>query len=209
MLFDVPAAEDESPSVRTSRHRVTIDLRGMERRIRAFATARSMTMAACVRRAIDAVLADDGGFSDAAQVVADHVGDGPPVKVTLRLPAIHARLLAMRARKAETSQGEYVASLIEGAPPLPQMPDHAEVLKALCESTSNLSALSVDLHAAIRSLGRSPVGDLEQCRASLNRLEDLVGEHVRTASKLIADVKATRRPILTSGGKRRRSAGPA
>jgi hypothetical protein len=209
MLFNGADAEVDSRPAGACRHRVTIDLRGMEKRLQIFATARRLTMAASVRQAIEAMLADDGGFGDRAPAVADRAGDGPQVKVTLRLPATHTRLLAMRARKADVSQGAYVAGLIAGAPLAPRMPDHAEVLKALCQSTSTLAALFVDLHAVTRSMGRDAIGDLAQHRASLSRLEAVVGEHVRLASKLIADVKATRRLPTSSGNKRSRSEGPA
>ena len=42
------------------RHRVTIDLRGTDERLQAFAAARHLTIAASVRRAIDSMLAGDG-----------------------------------------------------------------------------------------------------------------------------------------------------
>jgi hypothetical protein len=206
-LFDGLAAEADSPSASACRHRVTIDLRGMGERLHAFASARRMTMAGSVRRALEAMLADEGEIGDPPSVVADRAGDGPQVKVTLRLPAIHVRLLVMRARRADVSQGEYVAGLIEGAPLAPKMPDHAEVLKALCQSTSNLAALCVHLHALTRSSGRDAGGDLVPHRASLSRLEDVVGVHVRLASKLIADIKATRRLPRPSGVKRSGSQG--
>lgn len=164
-------------------------------------------MAASVRRAIEAMLAVGREFDDAPFVVADRDGDGPQVKVTIRLPAIHGRLLATRARRADVSQGAYVAGLIEGAPLAPKMPDHAEVLQALCQSTSNLAALAVHLHALGRTSGRGAHVDLAPHCASLNRLEDIVSEHVRLASRLIADIKATRRLPRPSSVKRSRCEG--
>lgn len=208
MLFDGLAHEDNSSSADAYRQRVTINLRGTEERLHAFAAARRMTLAASVRLAIEAMLAGQGEIGDFASVVADRGGEGPQVKVTLRLPAIHVRLLAMRARRADVSQGEYVAGLIEGAPLATKMLDHAEVLKALCQSTSNLAALAVHLHALARSVARGACGDLLPDRASLNRLEDVVGEHVRLASKLIADIKATRRLPRPSAVRRSKSEGP-
>jgi hypothetical protein len=201
MLFAVPTVEDGSPSAGACRYRVTVDLRGMAAQLQAFATARRMTLAASVRRAIKVMLVDGGEIDDGTPVVTYRAGDVPNVKVTLRLPAVHAQLLAMRARKADASQGAYVAGLLEGAPLAPRMPDRTQVLKALCQSTSNLAALSVDLHVVIRSFGGSAAGDLVQHHARLSRLEDVVGEHIRVASKLLADVRATRRLPTAPGGK--------
>lgn len=177
----------------SSRHRATVDLRGIEDRLQAFATARRLTIAATVRRAVDALLADDGEQGADAPETADRADDGPLVKVTLRLPALHALLLARRARKADVSQGDYVASLIEGTPLAPRTPDHGGMVAALSGSTASLAALCVDLHAMIRLLRSSAVGDLSRHEASLGRLEIAVGEHVRLASQLIAEVTAHRR----------------
>lgn len=102
-----------------SSRRVTIDLRSPAERLQAFAAARRMTIAASVRRVIDSMLASEGEADNDAQLIAESVVDGPVVKVTRRLPPIHARLIAMRALRAEVSQGEYVAGLVDGTPPAP------------------------------------------------------------------------------------------
>jgi len=175
-----------------SRRRATVDLRGMEERLQAFATARRLTVAATVRRALDALLASEGKPSDDAAMVADRADDGPLVKVSLRLPALHTRLLAWRARKADVSQGDYVAGLIEGTPRMPPMPDHVEVVAALNRSTSGLAALCLDLHAVTRLVRRDGVTNLGQHEASMSRLESTVIEHVRLASQLIAEVNRHR-----------------
>jgi hypothetical protein len=176
-----------------SRHRATIDLRGIEERLQAFATARRMTIAATVRRALGALLADEGEPGDGTPAIADRAADGPLVKVTLRLPTAHTRLLAWRARKADVSQGDYIAGLIEGTPLTPRMSDHREVVAALTRSTSSLAALCLDLHAVTRVLRCGAVSDLGPHEASLSRIEITVSEHVRMASQLMAEVKANRR----------------
>ena len=76
----------------------------------------------------------------------ESAASGPVVKVTLRLPPAHARLIAIRARRADVSQGEYVAGLVEGTPPTPLMPRHGEVVAELSRSTSIMAALGVDLN---------------------------------------------------------------
>ena len=174
-----------------SGHRVTIDLRGTEERLHAFAAARHLTIAASVRRAIDSMLTSAGEADNDTQAIAESVADGSVVKVTLRLPPTNARLIALRARKADISQGEYVAGLVDGVPPAPLMPARGEVVSALAQSTSVLSALSVDLKVVARLMRSSVATDPEQHRANFELLSDVVREHVVLAAQLIADVKST------------------
>jgi len=87
-----------------SRDRVTVDLRGAGSVVHQWAMAQGLTVAAFVRRAVLKM----------AEAAVDPAESCPPVstadrrhllKVTLRLPAAHALLLAMRARAADVSQG--------------------------------------------------------------------------------------------------------
>jgi hypothetical protein len=128
------------------------------------------------------------------------------VKVTLRLPATHARLIALRARKADISQGEYVAGLVDGVPPAPLMPARGEVVSALAQSTSVLSALSLDLKVVARLMRSGATTDPEQHRANFELLSDVVREHVVLASQLVADVKSTRHTRLCACNKGNSSA---
>ena len=189
-----------------SGHRVTIDLRGTEERLHAFAAARHLTIAASVRRAIDSMLASTGEADNDVLTIAESVANGPVVKVTLRLPPTHARLIALRARKADISQSEYVAGLVDGMPPAPLMPARGEVVSALAQSTSVLSALSVDLKVVARLMRSGAAADPEQHRANFELLSDVVREHVVLASQLIADVRSTGHPLLRARNKGNRFA---
>ena len=182
-------------------HRVTIDLRGTEERLHAFATARHLTIAASVRRAIDAMLTSEGVNDSDLHLVAEPLVDGPVVKVTLRLPTVQARLIAMRARKADISQGEYVAGLVDGTPPAPLMAARVEVVAALAQSTSVLSALGVDLKVVARLLRSGAATDSEQHRANIEMLTDVLRDHVALTSQLVADVKSTGRGRLPARNK--------
>lgn len=204
-----PVAQEHGTVTRPSRHRATIDLRGTEERLQAFAAARHLTLAASVRRAVDAMLATDGELGEVAPVVADAAADGPLVKVTLRLPAVHVRLLALRARKADVSQGEYVAGLIEGTPLAPRLPDHSEVVAALIRSTSSLAALSVDLCSVARMLRAGLVSDAVQPLATIDQIGEAVRSHVKLASQLLADVDGTRRHPSLAWGQRSRPESPS
>ena len=122
----------------------------------------------------------------------DSAGGTQAVKVTLRLSASHAVVLASRARVADVSQGTYVARLIDDAPVQPLAPDHTRAVAALMASTDRLAALSADLNAFMRLLGRTPESELERYRASIRSLADDVREHLASAAALVALLRAAR-----------------
>ncbi len=129
--------------------------------------------------------------SNAGPGAADRGGD--KIKVTLRLPAAHAATLASRARAAAVAQGDYVCGLLDGAAPAPLPLDHAESVRALMGSTDRLAAMSVDLNAFARLLGRVPTAQLEPYRATLRSLADDVRKHLALSATLIAELKPARK----------------
>ncbi len=90
----------------------------------------------------------------------DCAADTQAIRVTLRMSGSHAVTLASRARAADVSQGTYVARLIDGTPAQPLSPDHTQAITALMASTDRLAALSVDLNAFMRLLGRAQKSEL-------------------------------------------------
>lgn len=182
---------DATSRAAAMRDRVTIDLRGIRPQLQAQAAKRQMTAAALVRRAVTAMLdaapCDEGGSGP-----IDSASGTQVVKVTLRLPPAHAVLLASRARVADLSQGMYVARLIDGTPAQPRAPDHTRAVGALMASTDRLAALSADLNAFMRFLGRTPRSELEPYRASIRSLAGDVRVHLASAAALVAALRATR-----------------
>jgi len=82
-------------------------------------------------------------------------------KVTLRMPPMYAALLARRARAADVAQGQYVCAPLDGAPASPLPADHSAAVAALRASTDRVAAMSVDLNAFLRLLGRVPNKQLD------------------------------------------------
>jgi hypothetical protein len=182
---------DAAQTAAAMRDRVTVDLRGIRPQLQAQAAKRQMTAAALVRRAVTAML--DGAPRDAGDSgPIDSASGTPVVKVTLRLPVAHAVLLASRARVADVSQGAYVAQLIDGTPAQPRAPDHTQAVAALMASTDRLAALSADLNAFMRLVGRTPRSELEPYRASIRSLANDVRVHLASAAALVAALRATR-----------------
>jgi hypothetical protein len=184
-------SDDEVQTATAMRDRVTVDLRGIRPHLQAQAAKRQMTAAALVRRAVTAMRDDapcDAGESESI----DGASGTQVVKVTLRLPVAHAVVLASRARVADVSQGSYVARLIDGTPAQPQAPDHTQAVVALMASTDRRAALSADLNAFMRLLGRAPRSKLEPYRASIRSLAKDVCVHLASAATLMASLRATR-----------------
>jgi len=173
------------------RDRVTVDLRGLRPQLLTQAAKCHMTAAAWVRRAVTAML-DDAPCDAVDREPIDGTSGTQVVKVTLRLPVAHAVVLASRARVADVSQGTYIARLIDGSPPPPRALDHTRVVAALMASTDRLAALSADLNAFMRLLGRAPRSELEPYRASILSLAGDVRVHLASASALVAALRATR-----------------
>jgi negative regulator of replication initiation len=182
---------DAARTTAAMRDRVTVDLRGIRPQLQAQAAKRQMTAAALVRHAVAAMLDDAQGNADESGSIDGAIGT-QVVKVTLRLPVAHAVVLASRARVADVSQGSYVARLIDCTPAQPLAPDHIQAVAALMASTDRLAALSADLNAFMRLLGRTPRSELEPYRASIRSLAGDVRVHLASAATLVAALRATR-----------------
>jgi hypothetical protein len=174
------------------RDRVTVDLRGLGEQLHVLATTQGTSSAALVRTSLRALL-DNSHSGDAHEIdIGYRAPIGKVVKVTLRLPAAHAFLLARRARAADVSQGDYVVGLLDGAPCVPPSPDHAQAIAALARSTDQLAVISTDLNAFMRLVGRVPRSELERYRAGILTLADDVRRHLAVAASSIAELKPAR-----------------
>jgi hypothetical protein len=180
-----------------SRDRVTVDLRGVGERLRSQAAARRMTTGAFVRRAVALQL--DGTANDSPELAPAPVG--PVVKLTLRVSAAHAVALATRARQAETSQGAYVAGLLDGMPPPPVPADRADAIAALVASTDQLA----DISALTRLLRQAKVEAAARYRQRLDDLFNEVRQHLKQAADLfsVAHPAAPRRASPGTAGRPR------
>lgn len=178
-----------------TRDRVSVDLRGFGPRLRERAAQRGMAPAALLRKVAMALLDDEHGLADEGGVAREStpVRGGAKVKVTLRLPAVHAAMLASRARAATVAQGDYVRGMLDGAAPPPLPPDHGASVRVLLASTDRLAVLTVDLNAFTRMLARVPASQLEPYRASLRSLVDDVRKHLALSAALMAELRPARK----------------
>ncbi|EHR69783.1 hypothetical protein BurJ1DRAFT_0907 [Burkholderiales bacterium JOSHI_001] len=173
------------------RDRVCIDLRGLGAQLQARADACGMTTAALVRSSLIHHLSESSDEPDALIVAGAPKDDC--LKVTLRIPVGYALLLARRARKAETSQGRYVAGLLDGFPPRPITPALEQVVSALVGSTYQLAALSGDINAHLRALRAGERGGFDLYRVNSEPVPGLIQRHLSLASQVVAALQPERR----------------
>jgi hypothetical protein len=173
--------------------------------LRAHALSRGKTTAAVVREAVVALLDETGGPDEPEEWAGST--DAHSVKVTVRMGATHAQLLAHRARRVGVSQGSYMAGLLEGQPPVQQAVNHNAAVAALADSTQKLAAMSSDIRALIRLLSQGSTAEAEKYRSSMTSLSSEVRVHLERASCLVAELTASRSRAmrLTSGRSRRRA----
>lgn len=173
-----------------SRDRVTVDLRGAGSLVQARAMAQGLTVAAFVRRAV-MTLAEVPVDSTKTRSIAPSEAEQGLIKVTLRLTADHAVLLARRARSAEVSQGRYVAGLLEGVPPPRTAPDRREAIAALAKSTDQLAVMSTDLQTVLRLIRTASPERAEPFRGKVKTLVEDVRAHLDLACRYLADLPHT------------------
>ena len=171
-----------------SRDRVTVDLRGAGSVVQARATEQGLTVAAFVRRAL-MTMAETPVETMELHPVAPGDAERRLLKVTLRLPAAHALLLAVRARSADVSQGSYVAGLLDGEPPPRAASDRRESIAALAKSTDQLAVISSDMHMFLRLLRAGTPERAEPYRARMQSLVDDIRAHLDVACRYLADLQ--------------------
>jgi hypothetical protein len=172
------------------RDRVTLDLRGIGPALRAHAEARNTPVASVVRKLVVAQLAlleppsERRAPREAAQMPSKK-----SVKLTVRLPSHVAEQVTRGAQASGGSYGEYLTTLIEGAPASPSFSDRREALTKLGSSTDRLAAVFVDL----KHLGRLMNGSGDTAtHLALDGLAPIVAElreHLALASRVVSELK--------------------
>lgn len=176
---------------RSSRERVTIDLRGIGEAVRAAAVGRKQTLAAFAR---DALVAAAGSQAHAAERLELQLQPSQGTrKLHLRMPTRQAETLVLNARRLGLSYGGYVGRLVVGTP-LPVPAAHREVDRAaLWNSTDQLAVLAGDINAVIRLIRLGKPGEAAQAYGDhMAGLEADVRRHIDLASRLMATMEDAR-----------------
>ena len=135
--------------------------------------------------------APDGPTLDnATQTVVDSAAIGTrTVKLGFRISADLSALLTARARECGLSQAAYLARLIAGSP----TPSH-DLVVTLGSSADQLATVSADLNELIRVLRRDASSSGPSVEQLLKPLTDDVREHLRLASRVVAELRPARTP---------------
>ncbi|MCX2865535.1 hypothetical protein OOZ63_27305 [Paucibacter sp. PLA-PC-4] len=198
-----------SRSGSNSRERLTIDFRRHGPALTAVARSRRMSAAALARsvlgewldaQAVDASSVGAMGTVSAASVQLHE--DAPFAKVTLRMPAARAAMLARAARAAELSQGMYVSQLLDAQASEDSLDSSPRALvSSLVRSNAKLAALNSGLKALGRALEQSSSPEAARLDALVAGLTAAVGQHLASVAPQIAAVPASwRRPVRKPDG---------
>ena len=172
--------------VRSSRDRVTIDLRGIGQAVRAAAAGRGQTLAAYARAAL--VAAADSLPPATPWRAAPVAGPRPPIKIHLRTDELEAEALVLKARLLGLSYGEYVGRLVVGTPLPAQVAQRAADRAALQASTDHVAVLAREISEVLR-LARTvrSTEEMKQRAGHLHNLAADVRRHLDLASSFLAD----------------------
>jgi hypothetical protein len=176
---------------RSSRDRVTIDLRGIGDTVRDAAVRQSQTLAAFVR---DALVAAVGTHSPAIERLHPQVPHSRTMtKLHLRMHDHEAEALVVNATLLGLSYGAYVGRLVLGTPlPAPVAQRDAD-RAALRQSTDQLAVLAGDINAMFRMIRQGKGSEAaREYGDSLRGLEGDVRRHLEVASRLVAALEDTR-----------------
>jgi hypothetical protein len=183
----------------TAHHFVTVDMRGLKATLVARAQAERVSVSVLVRGAV----ARDLGLADAGcEVACEPKQMAPPsaasvsqpmVKLSIRMTAEEARLLAAGARDAGLSRGAYLAGLVANVPVLSAGGGRGEHIAALMASSAELSTLSRNIHRLTALLHQANVEASRPYREMLDALAGDVRRHLQQASRILADLQPGRR----------------
>ncbi|RVT49586.1 hypothetical protein [Rubrivivax albus] len=177
---------------RSSRDRLSVDLRGLKAPLLARAQAQRLTPSAFIRGMLAAQL---GPPQDAAS----HPTSTSPtrvrasrVRLSLRMGAAEARRIHEGARRSGVSVGDYLSGLAAGVPVFTDGGTRQAHVGALMASTAELATLSRHLHRLATLLASGNVEAARPYRAMLASLNADVRRHLALASTVLADLQPRR-----------------
>ena len=178
---------------RTSRDRISVDLRGLRAALFEQARARGVSPSDLVRAALTTALdqAEPSITERSAPGTVESSEDR--VRLSLRMNRSEALATIAAARVAGLSPGAFVAGLIAGVPVLTSGTARAEHLASLIASSAELSTLCRNLHRLTSLLRQGSVRAAQEYRDMLDTVADDVREHLTLASGVLAELRPRHR----------------
>jgi hypothetical protein len=166
---------------------VTVDMRGLKPALLAWAHAQGLSVSAVVRSAIAGTLGVEES-APAREYASVSMPADVAVKISIRIPAGDAHLLAVRARRACLSRGAYLQELLAGTPQ-GDGPARGEQLRALVACNTELAALSRSIRHLTLLLAQGAVRAVQEYRPMLETLDADLRAHVGVASAVLAEIR--------------------
>jgi hypothetical protein len=178
---------------------VTVDMRGLKVALVARARDQRVSVSVLVRGAV----ARDLGLADAAErhrtaASAGVTSSAASVKLSIRLTAEEASLLAAGARAAGLSRGAYLAGLMANVPVLILGASRSDHIATLVASSAELSTLSRNIHHLTSLLREGKVRPALEYREMLDTLAGDVRGHLALASRVLVDLRPRGRGVSVS-----------
>ena len=178
---------------RTSRDRISVDLRGLRAVLFEQARTRGVSPSDLVRAALATALdqAEPSITERSAPGTVETSEDR--VRLSLRMSRSDALATIRAARAAGLSPGAYVAGLIAGVPVLTSGAARTDHLASLIASSAELSTLSRNLHRLTSLLRQGSVRAAQEYRDMLDTVADDVREYLTLASGVLAELRPRHR----------------
>jgi hypothetical protein len=168
----------------TAGDRVTVKLRGIGDAVRSAADGRGLTIAAYTREALISTLNEAPSLRELMDAPVARRHD--TVKLTWRMDARAAEVLADNARALGLSYGQYVGYLVS-ATPLPALGTQRVADRAALQaSTNHVADLALSLRDLVRLLRRGDVKEAQKYRSLLDTVGGDIARHIELASNFIA-----------------------
>lgn len=174
---------------RTSRDRISVDLRGLKAGLLARAQLAGASPSDLVRAALVTALGQSVEPAELGRAGTAPQRDNDQVRLSLRMRREDAMVVWAGARRAGLSPGVYVAGLVRGVPVLQGGATRTESLAALMASTAELSSFSRNLHHLCALLRSGEYRAAQEYRVMLDTLAEDVGSHLILAARALADLK--------------------
>jgi hypothetical protein len=173
----------------SSRDRISVDLRGLRAALLDQARARGVTPSDLVRGVLAEAFGDDDSGQRALGSATTRSAPCGRVRLSLRLTADQARAIALAAKAAGLSSGDFVAGLVAGVPVLSAGASRTDHLAALIASSAEISTLSRNIHHLTSLLHQGAFRAAQEYRPMLDTLADDLRGHLELAAGVLADLR--------------------
>jgi hypothetical protein len=175
-----------------TRHRISVDLRGLKAVLIERARLRGVSPSDFVRLALADALGQACNVAQDCGAVHAAVDSRGRTRASLRMDRGDAAALISAARAAGLPPGSFVAGLVAGVPALEQGFGPKHHVAALVASNVEMSTLARNVHHLTALLRQGSVRAAQEYQAMLASLEADVRSHLVLASDVLVELRPRR-----------------